>query len=164
MIISVIGSGNAEPDIYALAEDVGKALGKRGVTVVCGGMGGVMEAVCKGAKATGGNTIGILPGDNPNQSNKWVDYPICTGLKYARNVIVVKSGRSVIAIGGAFGTLSEIGHALAENIPTIGLRTWIMSRNGVEDKSIQVATDPVDAVDKAINAARRRNLMDVMSP
>lgn len=164
MIISVIGSGNPEPDIYALAEDVGKELGKRGVTVVCGGMGGVMEAVCKGAKARGGHTIGILPGDDPNQSNQWVDYPICTGLKYARNVIVVKSGRSVIAIGGAFGTLSEIGHALAENIPTIGLKTWKMSRNGVEEKAVQVATDPVDAVDKAINAARQRNLMDVMSP
>ena len=107
-----------------------------------------MEAACRGAKSEGGTTVGILPGSDPTDANPWVDIPVCTGLGYARNVIVVRSGRAVIAVGGAFGTLSEIGHALGEGIPVIGLRTWELDRDGVRDASIVVATDPTDAVDK----------------
>ena len=156
LIISVIGEGDARPDIAELAEAVGAELARRKVTVACGGLGGVMEAVCKGAKSAGGTTIGILPGNDPNQGNQWVDIPILTGMGYARNVIVAKTGMAVIAVGGAFGTLSEIGHALGEGIPVIGLRTWALSRNGVPDNSIVVASNPAEAVEKAIEAAEVR--------
>ena len=157
MIISVIGAGEPPDEIAGLAERVGEELARRGITLVCGGLGGVMEAACKGAKSGGGTTIGILLGSDPEAANRWVDFPICTGLTYARNVIVVKTGRAVIAVGGAFGTLSEIGHAVAEDIPVIGLNTWELSRDGAVDRSIVIADDPVDAVDKAVQAAERRS-------
>ena len=156
MIISVIGEGTATPENRALAERVGSELALRGAVVVCGGLGGVMEAVCKGAKSAGGVTIGILPGNEPDAANPWVDHPICTGMGYARNVIVVKSGRAVIAIGGAYGTLSELGHALGDSIPVVGLRTWGLSRKGASDTSIQVVNDPVEAVDLALQLAEKR--------
>ena len=156
MIIGVIGEGTARPHIAELAEQVGRELGLRGVTIVCGGLGGVMLAACKGAKSAGGTTIGILPGDNPLAGNEYVDIPILTGMGYARNVIVAKTGMAVIAVGGAYGTLSEIGHALGEDIPVIGLETWELSRSGLLDNSITVASDPTDAVEKAIVAAKRR--------
>ena len=116
-----------------------------------------MEAVCRGVKSAGGTTIGILPGNDPAAANQWVDIPICTGLGYARNVIVVKTGRAVIAVGGAYGTLSEIGHALGDGIPVIGLRTWTLGRNGEEDRSIVPADGPIDAVEKALIAAEGRD-------
>ena len=116
-----------------------------------------MEAACMGAKSAGGTTIGILPGNDPAAANRWVDIRVCTGLGYARNVIVVKTGKAVISIGGAFGTLSEIGHALGDDIPVIGLSTWQLSRNGNIDPSIQVASDPADAVRQALEAAQSRD-------
>ena len=156
VIISVIGEGNARPEIGDLAEKVGVELARRGHAIVCGGLGGVMEAVCRGAKSAGGTTIGVLPGDDPKEANPWVDVPICTGMGHARNVIVAKTGRAVIAIGGAYGTLSEIGHALGDGIPVIGLNTWDMSRNGEDDDGVIVASDAEDAVEKAIQAADSR--------
>lgn len=156
MIISVIGEGRARPEIEDLAEQVGAELARQGHAIVCGGLGGVMEAVCRGAKSSGGTTIGILPGDDPKAANPWVDLPICTGMGHARNVIVVKTGRAVIAIGGAYGTLSEIGHALSDGIPVIGLKTWCMSRSGDEDDGVIVASDAKDAVEKAVHDANNR--------
>ncbi len=156
LIISVIGEGNARPEIEDLAEQVGAELARRGHAIVCGGLGGVMQAASKGAKSVGGTTIGILPGDDPKAANPWIDVPICTGIGHARNVIVVKTGRAVIAVGGAYGTLSEIGHALSDGIPVIGLKTWGMSRSGDEDDGIIVASDAEDAVEKAIQAANNR--------
>ena len=114
-----------------------------------------MEAVCRGAKSAGGTTVGILPGGDPAAANPWVDIPICTGIRSARNVIVVRSGRAVIAVGGSFGTLSEIGHALNVGIPVVGLRTWGLLRDGKTDSSIIVASDSQDAVNKAMEAASR---------
>jgi len=143
-----------------MAEQVGRGLAERGATIVCGGLGGVMAAACKGAKSAGGTTIGILPGSDPEDANEWVDIPICTGAGYARNVIVVKSSRAAVAVGGAFGTLSEIAHALGDGIPVIGLETWTMSRQGSEDRTIVRAQSPADAVDKAMAAAESR-LSDV---
>ena len=119
-----------------------------------------MEAVCEGAKSAGGTTIGIMPGDDPEEANDFVDFPICTDFKYARNVIVVKTGRAVIAIDGSYGTMSEIAHALAENIPVIGLQTWSFMSNGNMDTSMIVAKNPVDAVNKAIAAANTRDQID----
>jgi uncharacterized protein (TIGR00725 family) len=157
LLISVIGASEPSPRVEALAEMVGAELAKRGMTVVCGGLGGVMAAACRGAKSAGGATVGILPGDSPSDANPWVDIPICTGLSYARNVIVVKSGRAVIAVGGAYGTLSEIGHALGEGIPVVALETWELARNGTTDGSMIPADGPADAVEKAIRAGRARD-------
>ena len=156
MIIAVIGAGQPSKNMYQVAEEVGEELGKNHVTIICGGMGGVMEAVCKGTKSTGGFTIGILPGNDPYIANQWVDIPICTGMSDARNVIIVKTGTVVIAIGGAYGTLSEIGHALSDSVPVVGLNTWDLSRNNQPDRSITVASGPKDAVQKAINIANHR--------
>lgn len=161
MIISVIGSSSPSNQEHVdLAEAVGRELAGRGVMVACGGLSGIMEAVCRGAKSAGGVTIGILPGRTHGDANRYVDIPIVTGMGYSRNVIVVHTGRAVIAIGGAFGTLSEIGHALGDNIPVIGLKTWEFSRNGdgvPVDQAIIQAQDPVDAVDKALAAALVRD-------
>ena len=159
MIISVIGGGDSDvaPEALRMAEEVGRELARRGIAVVCGGLGGIMEAVCRGAKSGNGTTIGIMPGNDPAEANRWVDYPICTGMGYARNAIVVKTGRAVIAIDGAYGTLSEIGHALGDGIPVIGLNTWSLARDGRQDAAIIRADTPTDAVDKALEAAAMRD-------
>lgn len=156
MIISVIGAGQPSPEIAGLAERVGAELGRRGAVLACGGLGGVMEAACRGAKSAGGTTVGILPGSDPSDANPWVDIPVCTGMGYARNSVVVKSGRAVIAVGGAYGTLSEIGHALAEDVPVVALSTWQLARGGTPDTAMIPASDPAEAVDLAIRAARSR--------
>ena len=159
-IIAVIGGSESTPEHRALAEEVGRELAKRGVMVVCGGLRGVMEAVCRGAKSAGGTTIGILPGRGAAEANSYVDIPIVTSMGYARNVIVVHTGQAVIAIGGAFGTLSEIGHALGDGIPVVGLDTWALSQNGDGldvTGSIVQASDPADAVLKALAAAEARD-------
>ncbi|MQF69574.1 TIGR00725 family protein [SAR202 cluster bacterium AD-804-J14_MRT_500m] len=156
LIIAVIGGGFPPPQAYDDAYNVGIALAKRGVVVVCGGLSGVMEAVCKGSKEAGGTTIGILPGNEPDNANSYVDIPICTGLSYARNVLVVKTGRAVIAIDGSYGTMSEIAHALSDQIPVIGLNTWTFSIGGEQDSAVIRASDPLDAVNKAIFAAQQR--------
>ena len=161
LIISVIGEHEARPQIIKLAEQVGLELARRGVTVVCGGLGGVMEAVCRGAKSAGGTTIGILPGKDPSTANRHVDFPIVTGLSYARNVIVVSTGLAVIAIGGAYGTLSEIGHAISDGKPVIGLETWTLARGGVADQAIMPATNPVDAVEQAIAATQQTKCQNI---
>ena len=156
LIISVVGGYAPPPEAEVLAEAVGRELATRGATVACGGLGGVMEAVCRGAKSAGGTTIGILPGKDPHAANRYVDIPICTSMGYARNVMVVHTGRAVIAVDGAYGTLSEIAHALAEDIPVIGLDTWSISQRGQVDPRIVVASDPLDAVEKAMEAAKER--------
>ncbi len=156
LIISVVGGYAPPAAAEVLAEAVGRELATRGAAVACGGLGGVMEAVCRGAKAAGGMTIGILPGKDHTAANRYVDIPICTSMGYARNVMVVHTGRAVIAVDGAYGTLSEIAHALAEDIPVIGLDTWTISQHGEVDPRIVVASDPVDAVEKALAAAQGR--------
>ena len=161
MIISVIGSSKPTTTEHVkLAEAVGRELAERGIMVVCGGLTGIMEAVCRGAKSAGGTTIGILPGHAVSDANEYVDIPIVTSMGYSRNVIVVHTGRAVIAVGGAYGTLSEIGHALSDGIPVVGLKTWNLSRNGdgqPVDGAIIQASDPVDAVNKALAAAAARD-------
>jgi len=149
--IAVIGGSQCSSHEARLAEEVGRELAKRGVTLVCGGLGGVMEAACRGASSEGGVTIGILPGDNYQAANPYVQIPIVTGMGYARNIAVVKSAQAVIAIGGSYGTLSEISHALQSGIPVIGLNTWSLSRNGQPDNSIIPAQNPTEAVNKALD-------------
>ena len=157
LLISVIGGSSPTARAYELAEAVGRELAQRGAVVVCGGLGGVMEAACRGAKSAGGVTIGMMPGDDPRAANPWVDYPVMTGMGYARNLIVVKTGRAAIAVDGAYGTLSEIGHALGDGIPVVGLETWELASGGGYPLEITRADSPVDAVEKAIAAARERD-------
>ncbi len=153
--IGVIGSGMCDARTYALAEEVGRRLAQAGATVVCGGLGGVMEAACRGAKAAGGQTIGILPGSEPDQANPYVDIPIPTGLGEARNVIVVRTARVLIAVGGEYGTLSEIAFALKFGRPVVGLETWQLARGGVPVPAFLEARTPEEAVQKALELARR---------
>ena len=123
--------------------------------MVCGGMGGIMEAACRGAQSEGGITIGILPGENRQAANPYVQIPIVTGMGYARNVAVVKSAQAVIAISGSYGTLTEIAHALQSGIPVIGLNTWSLSRNNQLDSSIIIAKNPIEAVNIALSLATK---------
>ncbi len=150
MIVSVIGESIATPLNIKYAYEVGTLLAKSNLTLACGGLGGVMEAASKGCKKEGGTTIGILPGLNPSESNQLIDIPICTGLGYARNVIVARTGMAVIAIGGAYGTLSEIAYALAEDKPVIGLNTWELMKNNSFDNQITRANNAQDAVQKTL--------------
>jgi uncharacterized protein (TIGR00725 family) len=115
-----------------------------------------MEAVCRGARSEGGHTIGILPGTDRDDMNPYVEFPILTGMGYARNVIVALTGEAVIAVDGSYGTLSEIAHALNHGKPVVGLRTWLLGREGGDDRGIIRASDPLDAVEKAMAAALAR--------
>ncbi len=137
-MVAVIGTGKHDPSLERLAEAIGCGLAKAGVTVVCGGLEGVMAAACRGAKAQGGRTVGILPGCDPAEANSWVDIVIPTGIGEARNALVVRSGEAVIAIGGGYGTLSEIALALEAGTRVIGLRTWEISGVEVADNSNDV--------------------------
>ncbi|OLN31006.1 hypothetical protein DVDV_0128 [Desulfovibrio sp. DV] len=119
--VSVIGAGTCDPALYETARTLGALLADSGFTVVCGGLGGVMTAVCQGAKEAGGDTIGILPGDDAAAANPFVDVPVVTGLGIARNVLVVKNGEATVAVSGGAGTLSEIGLALKIGRPVVVL-------------------------------------------
>jgi uncharacterized protein (TIGR00725 family) len=150
IFIGVIGGSDVSPQIAKLAEEVGREIARQGAALVCGGMGGVMQAACKGASDEGGITIGILPGENRRDANPYVRIPIMTGIGYARNVAVVKSSQAIIAIDGSYGTLTEIGYALQSGIPVIGLKTWTVSINDKQDKKIIRAKNPKEAVEKAV--------------
>jgi uncharacterized protein (TIGR00725 family) len=148
IFIGVIGGSDVSTKVAALAEEVGREIARHKAVLVCGGMGGVMEAACKGAAGEGGLTIGILPGDSRRQANKYVQIPIVTGIGYARNVAVVKSSHAVIAIDGSYGTLTEIGYALQSGIPVIGLGTWTFTSNSQPECEIIKAKNAKEAVEK----------------
>ena len=142
--VAVVGPGSATDDSQSTAdaEVVGGALARRGVVVVCGGLGGVMAAVCRGAAAAGGTSIGLLPGADRSAANAWVTHALPTGLGEARNACVVRSADAVIAIGDGYGTLSEIALALGAGTPVVGLRTWDLAGLGVHQaESAEHAAD-----------------------
>jgi uncharacterized protein (TIGR00725 family) len=153
IMVAVIGGFPCSPEEARMAEEAGRRLAQKGAILVCGGEGGVMEAACKGAQTEGGLTIGILPGDSRRTANPYVTVPVVTGMGAARNVIVVKTAQAVIAVGGGYGTLSEIGFALKNQIPVIGLKTWDLSRQDVPDNTIIAVNDPAAAVDLALELA-----------
>jgi uncharacterized protein (TIGR00725 family) len=155
MHIAVIGGSECDDDVLELAEGVGRELAKRGVVLVCGGLTGVMNASCKGAREAGGITVGILPGEDRYDANPYVQIPIVTGMGYLRNAIVVRSAQAVIAVDGSYGTLSEIAFALQYGIPVVGLRTWGLTLNGDMDRSIIRVDSPEEAVERAIAAAEK---------
>jgi uncharacterized protein (TIGR00725 family) len=144
MQISVIGSGHEHEE---RAEAVGRLLAERGCTVVCGGLGEVMAAAARGAKRAGGTTIGILPGESFAGANEWVDHVVVTGIGHARNLAVVASGRAVIAVGGRWGTLAEIGFARVLGRPVVVLEP------GWDAEGIERARTPEEAVDLALRQA-----------
>jgi uncharacterized protein (TIGR00725 family) len=139
--VAVIGSGSEHEE---RAEQVGRLLAERGATVVCGGRGEVMAAVARGAKGAGGTTIGILPGETRADANEWIDHVVVTGIGHARNLAVVASGDAVIAVGGRYGTLAEIGFAL-----TLGRRVVILEPGWEVDGALRAAT-PIEAVELAL--------------
>jgi len=156
LFIAVVGSATCDESVAALARAVGQEIGRRGAVLVCGGRGGVMEAACRGAKAQGGITVGILPGADRREANPYVDIPVVTGLGEARNAIVVRSADAVIAVSGGYGTLSEIGLALKMGRPVVGLGTWELSQQGRSVAAIVRADTPLQAVEAAFLATRRR--------
>jgi hypothetical protein len=140
MRVSVIGGSSVRESTAAVAERLGRVLGRRGHDVVCGGLTGVMAAVSRGMAETDGQTIGILPGTDPAAANPHVDVPIVTGLGNARNVLVVQNGAAAIAVDGGYGTLSEIGHALDLGRPVAGIETH-------DVPGVQAVESPKAAVD-----------------
>ncbi len=130
LFVGVIGAGECDTELAAEARTLGQELAAAGAVVVCGGMGGVMRAVCQGALERGGLTIGIIPGSERSQANEFVALPIATGFGEARNLIIIRTADILIAIGGSYGTLSEIGFALKMGKRVIGLKTWEI--DGVE--------------------------------
>lgn len=123
-MISVCGPNDASPNENAVAYQIGRLIAESGHTLVCGGRGGVMESAAAGAKSVDGVTIGILPDYDARIANQHIDYPIPTGLGHARNAIVVASGDAIIAVGGGFGTLSEIGLALKMGKRVVHVGSW----------------------------------------
>ena len=154
LTIGVIGASSPTKKIENLAKEVGCLLAASGAVVICGGLSGVMEAVCRGAKSKGGTTIGILPGSNPDVANEWIDHVICTGMGEARNLVIIKSSDAVIAVGGGYGTLSEIGFALKLNKPIIGLQTWALENPNMDNLALKVVDNPKDAVSISIKMAK----------
>lgn len=153
--IAVIGAGQASEDEAAAAEEIGRRLAETGAVLVCGGLGGVMHAAARGCEAAGGISVGILPGDDRTPGSPHLTVRVATGLGEARNAIVARAADAVIAVGGEFGTLSEIAFALKMGKPVVGLGTWSLDLEGLPGDPLQRATNPADAVAKALEAAER---------
>jgi uncharacterized protein (TIGR00725 family) len=154
IFVAVIGSGHCDEVVAAQAEEVGREIARRGAVLVCGGRSGVMEAACRGAKAEGGTTVGILPGTDRREANAYVDIPVVTGLGEARNAIVVRTADAVVAVSGGYGTLSEIGLALKMGRPVVGLGTWELSHGGQPLAAVVRAGAPDQAVDLAMTMVK----------
>ena len=148
--VAVAGSGGAPAEDVAAAERLGRALAERGAVVVCGGLGGVMEAACRGAKSAGGTTVGILPTLDRADANPFVDVAVPTGLGEARNALVVRAADALVAVGGEWGTLSEIALAMRAGKRVVGLGTWELSRAGRPVEGIVRAGDPDEAAALAL--------------
>jgi uncharacterized protein (TIGR00725 family) len=141
--VSVVGSGTVSGELYKKAREVGRLVAERGGTVVCGGHSGVMEAAARGATEAGGVAIGILPDEDRKRANEFLAFSIATGTGHARNLAVVCSGDVVIAVGGEYGTLSEIGLALKVGRPVVALQSWDLGEHA------GVASSPEEAVEAA---------------
>lgn len=149
-VVAVVGAGEPDAGLDAVAEEIGAGLARSGATIVCGGLGGVMVAACRGAKAAGGTTVGILPGGDRRAGNPHLDVVVPTGMGEARNVLVVRASDAVVAVGGEYGTLSEIAFALKLRIPVVGVRTWQLVKEGVARRDLHVADDAPTAVEAAM--------------
>ena len=155
--IGIIGAGTCSQEAYQTAEKLGRLIAERGDTLICGGLGGVMEAAAKGAKSKGGITVGILPGFSAEDANPFIDIPVVTGLSHARNVIVVRSSDILIAVAGEYGTLSEIAIALKLGKPVIGIGSWNISKDILQTQSPE---ETINLVDKLIKESRPYDKQD----
>ena len=158
--IAVIGANReARAADLEAAEEAGAAIADAGATLVCGGLGGVMEAACRGARSRGGLTLGLLPGTDREDANGWVVLALPTGLGEGRNALIVRAADAIVAIGGGWGTLSEIGLALRADVPVLGVGTWELARGGEPVAGVRAVDDATTAVAEALRAARsRRNI------
>jgi uncharacterized protein (TIGR00725 family) len=147
--VAVVGSSAASPELAGVAEEVGRLLAEQGCTLVCGGLGGVMEAAARGAKDAGGATIGILPGESRLGANRWIDHAVATGIGHARNLAVVASGDVVIAVGGEWGTASEVAFARKLGRPVV----MLAAGPAIEGDGILRAETATEAVELALAAA-----------
>jgi uncharacterized protein (TIGR00725 family) len=150
--VGVIGGRRCSTDIAELAFQVGRGIAEKGWILVCGGMGGVMEQACRGARSRNGITLGILPGDSRQTANPYLSCSVVTGLGEARNVLVVKSSQAIIAIDGSYGTLSEIALANAAGIPVVGLRSWRLDAQQNRGQGLFVRV--VESSEEAIQAVQ----------
>jgi uncharacterized protein (TIGR00725 family) len=159
--VAVVGPG-APPaasaaGLEAAAEELGRLLALGGAVLVCGGLGGVMAAAARGARSARGRTVGILPGAHHESANPWIDVAIPTGLGEARNAVVVRAAHAVVAVGGEYGTLSEIALALKLGTPVVGLSTWRLQRgDGTDDDGVTRVEDPHQAAELALAMATTR--------
>ncbi len=151
--IGVLGASSCDEAIASIAYKVGQEIVRQGAVLLCGGLGGVMAAAAKGAKEAGGLTVGILPGPSSKNANPYIDLSIVTDMGHARNIILVQSSDAVIAVSGAYGTLSEIAIALKTGIPCIGIQTW-----DIDSRIISIQT-PDEAVQIAIEKIRTRGVV-----
>ncbi len=149
-LVGVIGAGSADARLTAAARELGQLLARAGFTVVCGGLGGVMAAACRGAVEAGGVTVGILPGASPDDANEFVTIPIATNMGHARNVIIAHSARALVAVGGRHGTRSEVSIGLKLGRPVVSLHGFDF------DPAIVVVDSPREAVDAVRRALGTR--------
>jgi uncharacterized protein (TIGR00725 family) len=126
---------------------LGRGIALRHAVLICGGLTGVMEHAARGARAAGGLTIGLLPGEDPNEANDYIDVAIATGLGHARNAVLARTADGVVALGGGLGTLSEIAVALRNGLPAIGIKTWRFDRDRRTEPELPVAANPTEALD-----------------
>ena len=146
-LVAVCGESDPRTSLAELAFELGRGIAERDAVLICGGLTGVMEHAARGARAAGGLTIGLLPGDEPSAANQYVDLAIATGLGDARNAILAGTADGVVALGGGLGTLSEIALALRNRRPVIGIRTWRFDRDGRTEPELPTAANPREALE-----------------
>jgi len=145
--VAVCGESDPQTSLADLAFEVGRGIAERDAVLICGGLTGVMEHAARGARAAGGLTIGLLPDEDVNDANEYIDISIATGLGHARNAILARTADGVVALGGGLGTLSEIALALRNRLPTIGIKTWRFDRDGRTEPELPVAANAKEALD-----------------
>jgi uncharacterized protein (TIGR00725 family) len=148
-MIAVVGAGKCSKKLRDMASQVGKYVAEHGGVIVCGGLGGIMEGAARGAKEAGGVTIGILPTDNKDDANEFIDYVIPTGFGEARNIMVIRAADAVVAFPGKYGTLSEMAFALNADKPVVSVNAWRLS------DEIEQVEDPVEAAKLAMELAQQ---------
>lgn len=153
--IAVVGGGDCDTEVDQLAYEVGRQIARSGAVLICGGLGGVMEAACRGARADSGLTVGVLPGSDRRQANPYVEIAVASGMGEARNAVIVRTANAVIAIAGEYGTLSEIALALKMGKPVVGLKTWELSKQGRPCDAIHRANSAEEAVKMALALTSR---------
>lgn len=153
--IGVLGPHKTTDEQYQLGQEVGRGIAEAGATLFCGGLDGMMRAAAEGAKSAGGQTVGILPGTDKSAANEFIDIGIPTDLGAYRNALLVRSCDAVIAVHGAYGTLSEIAFALRLKVPVVGLHSWTVSRGAQPDPAIHTAQSAQEAVKLAVQLAAR---------